>query len=187
MKQTYFHFKRTNMNTIKSLGFAAVLATCSTFAQAEVGPYGGVSAVLANYEAFGADLDLNIAQAQFGYRANENAAIEVRAGTSFSDESISAPGGEITLEADYLVSVFTKFIAPVGPLELYALVGGTYAKLELGVGQLSASDSDSDLSYGAGLSFNPTENTSLFLEYLSLYDKNDQEISGITLGFNSRF
>jgi len=37
------------------------------------------------------------------------------------------------------------------------------------------------------MSFNPTESTSLFVEYMNMYDKDDVEINGITLGFNASF
>lgn len=181
------------MNTIKSLGLAAILASCASFAQAETGLYGGASVLLGSYEENGVEsVDLNFIQAQVGNRFNENWAIEGRVGLGIGDDSVTTDGVKIELEGEYLVSVFAKGILPINPsFELYALAGLTYSSIEANASFLGnsakVSDSGSDVSFGLGASFDATESVSLFAEYSSIYDKDDTEFNGFTLGINSRF
>jgi len=177
------------MNTLKALSLAALVASSASFAQAETNLYGGISTILANYEETGTDLDLNLVQLQVGNRFNENFAAEARAGVGTGDDSEQVFGTEVKLEADSIISVFAKGIIPVGPVELYGLAGWTRLELTASAStvNVSTSDDDTDISYGLGMSFNPTESTSLFVEYMNMYDKDDVEINGITLGFNASF
>jgi len=181
------------MNTFKSLGLAAVLATCTTFAQAETGLYGGVSTLLGSYEESGVpSLDLNFLQAQIGNRFSEYWAIEGRVGMGIGDDVASVGGVNVKLEGEYIVSVFAKGILPINPnFDLYALAGMTYTSLDASANfmgnSFSTSESGSDVSFGLGASFQASESTKLFVEYSNFYDKNDISIDGLTLGFNSSF
>ncbi len=186
------------MKLTKHLALATVLTSVCGLAQAESGWYMGASSSFADFEEKGvADLELSTIQVQTGMRFNKHFAVEARLGTGLSDDSASQVEDginlKIDLETDYIASAFVKGIIPAGPVELYGLLGYTHAELDAkvtAVGEgisISETFSDSDISYGVGLAFQPTAASSIFVEYMNFYDDDDIEISGYTLGFNFSF
>lgn len=185
------------MNKFTGIFLAMAVSSTATFsAQADdnkdKGVYAGVSSIIAGYEESGMpDLDLNYLQLQVGNRFNEHLAVEVRAGHGIGSDKTSVQGVSVELEADLLISAFVKGILPVGPVDLYALAGFTYAQLEASASlqgfTFSDEESGSDASYGIGMSISPSESTDIFVEYTSFYDKDSIEIDGFTLGVNFQF
>lgn len=186
------------MTLKKLLPFSVLFVTSSPFLMADAGWYGGLSTAVADYQEAGMrDLEINTLQAQIGHRVNDNLAMELRLGVGVGDDSNieSAMGQsiEVKLEANYLVSGFVKGILPLGMVDVYALAGFTTLDLSVEATNLntnataSLDDDGSDVSYGAGLSFKPTEQSSIFLEYINFYDDSSVEVTGYTLGFNLSF
>lgn len=68
----------------------------------------------------------------------------------------------------------------------YAIAGYTKAKVEVSDFGVTASDSESDFSYGLGADFSVSKNVDITLEFMRYLDKDGVEIDGIGLGFKAR-
>lgn len=131
-----------------------------------------------------------------GISLTPHLAAELRLSSGISDSSKSIDGNgdtaKLKLKQKLTYGLYLKGIVPVTrSFSLYALVGGTHFKAELkgksALGSVSETDSDSDFSYGAGLIFDASMNTSINLEYARLYNKDDIDIRGLLLGINYHF
>ncbi len=191
------------MNVKQTATVGAMLSIFSAFTTApalaaDTGWYAGASYAQTFYKESGlSELDLSAIQVQGGYRMTPHLALETRFGLGIGDDTtrefIYGERVDLTTEIDYVVSGFAKAILPLDAIELYALAGFTYASLEYDLRlvnygySVQEDDSDSDFSYGVGLAVNPQDNVSLFIEYVSYYDKDDVEIDGYTFGVNFYF
>ena len=68
----------------------------------------------------------------------------------------------------------------------YAVLGYTRGELEASVMGFTVSESESDTSFGLGADFN-FEGFTLNVEYLNYLDKDEAEISGVSIGFSKSF
>lgn len=135
-------------------------------------------------ENFGSDADVGVLFVRGGYQVNQNVAFEARLGLATEDDKVN--GWNVDLEDVYGVYLKAGLPTQVG-LYPYVLLGMTHAEVEVSRGGLSASDSDSDISYGFGADYWFSSQVSAGLEFANYYDKGGDEISGITLGLNFKF
>lgn len=122
--------------------------------------------------------------AKLGMSINKNFAVEARLGVGLTDDSISV----FDLKVDNFAGIYAKGILPVSDVaSVYGLLGYTQGKITLeGLGG-SASDSDSDISYGIGADFAVSSNTSVGVEWARLFKGDGYKVDGLTLGVSFKF
>lgn len=141
------------------------------------------------------DDDLGVGMLKFGYNAHENLAIEVMAGTGFSDikesgcfyDGFYTYCGSQKLELSYAFGVYLKPKVKLGDAEIFARVGYTHAKLKTSGVLGSASEDDGDVSFGAGVSYSFTKQVYASIDYMRYYDKKGTELSGPSISIGYRF
>ncbi|WP_203143005.1 porin family protein [Marinobacter mangrovi] len=156
--------------------------------------YLGLNYLAAQYEEDGVDdtLDLGAIYVQLGAQINPYLAGELRVGSGVTDDSTTIYGVDASLELKNLFGGYLKAGIPTGTLIYpYVIAGFTRAELEVSAsdGYYSASNSDSgsDVSYGAGINLNITDNVAANIEYMQYYDKDGVEIAGLSLGGQFKF
>lgn len=174
----------------------AGLTFCPTFvaAQEQVnGAYVGANYTFVTYdEEFLGDADLGALSGKVGARINPYISAELRAGVGVADETATDGNVSVTLELDYLVGGYVLFGLPnKTPIYPYIALGYTKGELTLSAtdpgGSFSISESDSDLSYGLGANLAISDNVQLNAEYMKYIDKDDYEVSGISIGASYLF
>ncbi|MFQ3787531.1 porin family protein [Halomonas sp. A29] len=172
----------------------ALLSSTTVLADVKAGStYAGGQFSWLNYDESGisTDLEPTAAIGRFGHFIVDHFAIEARAGTGISDDTITIAGIDIEGELDHMFGVYGVGYLPLGasPVSLYGLVGFTRAKATLSAPAfgISESDSDSGFSYGVGIQGHFTPHLSVNLEYTSYLDKSDYELTSLGLGLNYHF
>ncbi len=114
-----------------------------------------------NYE-----LDFNAVMLGVGYKFNPYIAVEGRYNISFGDTDMD----DILIQADLsILSLFIKPIYPIAPeMDIYALLGYSLTNAEH-VPTITSLDEGS-FSWGGGVSYDLTEDFSIFAEYAQLYN-----------------
>lgn len=174
-------------NTLALFFSSAILASAGAFAAGgEPGPYlgAGYTDASIDFDVIDKDADIGVLFARAGYQINQNIAVEGRLGTGVDDDEIY--GVEVELKDTYGVYVKAGFPTQSG-LYPYALLGMTHVKVKASGFGGSETDSDSDISYGIGADYWFNSTVSAGLELANLYDKDGDEVTGITFGMNFRF
>ena len=136
------------------------------------GSYVGISQTEIDYEnSEVADLDFEARGVIIGYEIGNNAAVEFRYSEGSDDDTLY--GYDVKIDSTYGVYGKYKF-ASSAPITPYVLLGFTKAKLKV---ESFGSDSESDLSYGAGFSVSVTESISIAAEYMVLIKKKGAELN----------
>ncbi|MDX1693386.1 MAG: porin family protein [Ketobacteraceae bacterium] len=155
---------------------AALLA--SNVASAEL--YGGVNYMAAELEVGSTDFDLGALYGRFGSQFNENLSGELRVGVGVSDDEVLG----FNVEIDKYFGGYVRGSVPLNDgIMPYIIVGITDVDIDTDAG----SDSDEDLSYGIGLDFKIDNQLMLNLEYMNMYDDDDVEITGLSIGAAATF
>ncbi|EKF74464.1 hypothetical protein A11A3_08585 [Alcanivorax hongdengensis A-11-3] len=176
----------------------AVLFSCSLVMAQGVyaaGPYigGSYSQIQYDNEEYDTDtLKIDSATVQAGVDITDFLAIEARGGLGFDKDS----KGIADFKMDHLYGGYLKLAAPLSEVVRPYVIGG-YTKVKGSVeangtvaGVDYSVDEDrtfEDQSYGGGLDFNLTDTLGANLEYMRYVDKDDEEISGISVGLRSAF
>lgn len=137
------------------------------------------------------DFDLSSIELQAGYSFNKLGAFEVRVGHGVGDESFDYTGGSGTLQLNEYAAVYLRPQFPIGPVQIYGLLGYSYSKLRLrttdDISSSTSSNGETDFSYGAGLDVKLGQHWNLFGEYKVLYDDTGFDLSGAGIGVNFRY
>jgi hypothetical protein len=146
------------------------------------------------------DDDLGVGMLRFGYNAHENLAIEVMAGTGFSD--IKESGclyayddlycGSYKAKLSYAIGVYLKPKIKLGDAEIFARLGYTHAETKEkvsvdGYGSGSVKGDSGDVSFGAGVSYSLTKQLYAQIDYMRYYDKKGIELSGPSISIGYKF
>lgn len=171
----------------------AALASFASVASAQdslEGGYVGLNYAFVTYEEDGIseEFDLGALVSKAGVQINPYLAAEFRAGFGVADDSMSANGVSLDLELDYLVGGYMVLGLPnESPVYPYAIIGATKGELTAsatGFGNsFSASESESDISYGVGANLDINKDFRVNGEYMQYIDKDGGEVSGISVGF----
>lgn len=131
--------------------------------------YGGADVTHVNVDYNSSHVDsFNFVRLRGGYNLTDNFAVEAFVGTNDSD-------------LDYIAGINLKPKIRLRPdTELYGLLGYNHLKPDGG-------DSDSDVSYGIGLSYDFNPVVAAYVEYTSFYSKNNTDMSGPSLGVKVTF
>ena len=125
---------------------------------------------------------------KFGKQFNPNFAIEGRIGFGVSDDEVDVGGLPVKLEIDNYYGVYLKGMLPVSTAaSLYGLLGYTRAKLTASAAGFSSSDSESDISFGAGAEFAVSQTAAISVEWARLLKGDGYKVDGLTLGVNFKF
>ena len=168
---------------MKKTLIALAIAITSPIALAGGYVGGNYSTLDYSEDGLGKDLSIGAVSAVGGYQLNDYVAVEARVGVGVSDDSYLGA----TLELDNYYGAYLKFGAPIGNFYPYAMVGMTEGEVTASVTGFSLSQSESDVSYAAGIGYYINENINLHLEYARFLDKDAISIEGFTLGINYHF
>lgn len=127
-----------------------------------------------------------------GAELSKNVAIEAMLGFNGGNDSVSSGGvtyPSVTFKIDSMYGVYIKPKMDLAPnLELFGRLGYTNASATLsepGYGSLEASDSD--FSYGVGVSYRINSKLSINADYMSYLNKRDYSAKGFTIGLGLQF
>lgn len=129
-------------------------------------------------------------QARLGYEFNKYFSLETRAMTGLDEDDDTVSGVKLKVDWEYTFSAYLKGAYPIEEYaSIYALAGVAHSKIEATAssGSLSASvdDSETDFSFGAGLSIALDERWDASIEWLWLhnaFDKDAGEVGQANLG-----
>lgn len=180
-------------NRFKLLCVALLVASAGAQAQTAAqsgGMYGELGYALVKVKYAGYSMTPKVLRATLGYELNPNVALEAMAGLGVSDGATSVGGIKLTGEVDHMVGLFVKPKVAVSPdLDLFGRVGFVRSKVtaSIPVAGLTESDSQTDLSYGVGVSYSISKTTSLTADYMSYYNKDGVKANGFTVGVGFKF
>lgn len=164
----------------------ATLLAAPMAVAAEAGPhYLGVqyASVRMDYDALAEDFEPGVALARLGTHITEHFGIESRFGVGVGDDMV----GPYTFEVESLFGAYAVGKAPLGPADAYVLGGFTSATAEGAGPGWTASDSESGLSYGAGVELYPADNVALNAEWVSYLRDDLYDATALSAGLTFRF
>jgi opacity protein-like surface antigen len=187
---------------MKKLGLAALLAAASavpavagaqqnTMAEEANVMYGGAGLTWLGMEGPGSTEDNGVGlQGKIGYTFTPLLGVEGHFGlglTDGSDTFFDPVNGarDVDLGVDYWAGVYGRAQFPVTQsVNVYGLLGLSYVEVDF-----SGFDegSESDLSYGLGANYQLSEQLGAYAEWVSLVNKDNIEVSGLTVGAKFRF
>lgn len=174
------------MNKAKTLLTALALSAVIPMTQADI--YLGGNYLYVDYSEGDIDVDLGALYLRGGYQFNEWAAVEVRAGTGISDDSVNYYGWKFDVELKEMYGAYFVAGIPNGSMFYpYAVVGYTRAEMDVSAYGFSESASESDFSYGIGTDIRFTENFAANLEFVRYMDKGGVEVDGLSAGIKYTF
>jgi len=148
---------------------------------------GGFAATKYSETGIDEDASLNVLLGKLGTKFNDNFAAEVRVGFGLGDDTVDVFGYDVTIKLKNFYGVYLKAGVPVNETFYpYAVLGYTRGELEASVMGFTVSESESYTSFGLGADFN-FEGFTLNVEYLNYLDKDEAEISGVSIGFSKSF
>lgn len=153
------------------------------------GLYAGATLTRAAYKEEGFPTAYPIAiGGKIGKPLNPNFAVEGRFGFGVADDEVDVGGLPVAVDIDYYFGVYGKGILPLSSqASVYGLIGITQAKLTASVGGFSASDSDSDISFGVGAEFGISPAAAISVEWARLLKGDGYKVDGLSLGVSFKF
>ena len=127
---------------------------------------------------------------EYGKYFTDNIAVEGQFSFGLGDDTISADGINIDLELKQAISLFVKGDLNLSEtVNLYGLLGFTKGKLKASASEFdfSVTESDSGLSYGAGIELNTANGLNFSVEYLMYLSEDTYDYSGVNLGIAKKF
>jgi outer membrane immunogenic protein len=175
------------MKFIKASLIIACLGVSSVAVANEMYFGGGFAAIKYNEKMLNESASLNAAVVKFGTKFNDNFAAEARVGFGVGDDTVNVFGTDAKIKLNHFYGAYVKGgIAATEMFYPYAVLGYTRGELKASVAGQSATETESDFSYGVGMDFNFTGFT-LNLEYQNYFDKNTAKVDGISIGFTKSF
>ena len=112
------------------------------------------------------ELDFNAIMLDIGYKFNPYVAVEARYNISLGDTDVDDHLNEAEMS---VLSFFVKPMYPIAPeMDIYALLG--YSLTDAKYSQDIISFDEGSFSWGAGASYDLTEDFSIFAEYAQFYN-----------------
>lgn len=111
-----------------------------------------------DYSEPGIDASVTAIYGRIGTSWNENFSGELRVGFGIGDDTVNVSGTDVDLEINRFFGAYIKVGAQVNEVfYLYAVLGFTRGEAEASVSGLSATESETDVSFGLGADFNVSE------------------------------
>ncbi|MFT3931811.1 MAG: porin family protein [Spongiibacteraceae bacterium] len=177
-----------NKLTRVSMFVASMLVSAIAFAGGATSPGfyagGGFADTDVDIDGLNSDANVGVLFARGGYQVNQNVAVEARLGLITEDDKVNG----VNVDLDNIYGLYLKAGLPtqIG-LYPYVLLGMTHAKVEASWHGYTSSDSGSDISYGVGADYWFNSTVSAGIEFVNYYDKNEAEVSGLSVGLNFKF
>ena len=135
------------------------------------------------------DLDFKSLMLNVGYKFNPYIAAEGKYNVSFSDAKAGKDGTMKSADLSVL-SLFIKPMYPIAPeMDIYALFG--YSLTNADYENRNISLKESAFSWGAGASYDLTEDISIIAEYTQFYNDTlngfDHVVDSLNMGINYKF
>ncbi len=172
---------------------ASALTLAAFSASAHV--YGEIGVTSVKYEetvfGFNAESSPTAIRGIFGYEINPNFAVEGLAAFGMSDDNVQVLGYTypgLKFKVDNVLGIYAKPKVKFTPeLEGFLRAGFARSKGTASLNTLSSSGSETDFSYGLGMSYALNPKTSLNFDYMSYLDKNNSKAAGFTFGVGYKF
>jgi opacity protein-like surface antigen len=172
-----------------AVGTASLLSAGSATA-AEQG-YFGANLALLEYSVDSVDetADLTAGIVKVGGFLNEYVSGEIRLGVGLGDDNVNVSGTSVNVELETLAGGYIRGGYPVTKnLYPYVIAGITRGELKASAsGIVSQSSAETDTSFGLGVDLAVAEGISINLEYMNWYDKDEDEITGFSIGASKSF
>ena len=133
------------------------------------------------------ELDFNAIMLDVGYKFNPYIAVEGRYNVSLGDTDMDDKADKAEIS---VLSIFVKPMYPIAPeMDIYALLG--YSLTEASNTYDVTSFDEGAFSWGAGASYDMTEEFSVFVEYTQFYNDTlngfDHVVDSFNIGVTYRF
>ncbi len=148
------------------------------------GLYAGLNYTFMAMDVGNADADVDTLSGKVGVMATPFFGVEARAGFGVDDDRVA--GTKIKLD-NFYGGYATINLANESPVTPYAVIGFTRVELEASNFLGSASEDESDVSYGIGVNVELAQNLSGNLEYMRYYEDSDVTVDGLGLGLQLNF
>jgi len=166
----------------------ALFALCGSVSANENYFGGGLSFIDYSENGIGSDASLTTITARIGSKFNENFSGEFRAGFGIGDDTVSVFDTDVNLDLNNYYGVYLLAGIPVSEnFYPYAALGYSRGEVEASAMGFSASESESDVSFGFGADIKVSDKFDINIEYMNYLDKNGAELSGFSLGFTMPF
>lgn len=170
--------------------FASGLAAAGTVSAQDMyksgvgGLYTGLNYTFMNLESGNADADVGTLSAKVGVMATPFLGIEARGGFGVDDDRI----GGVDYSLDNFFGGYATFnLVNESPITPYAVLGFTRVEIEADSPFGTATEDETDVSYGIGMNMEFAPNLSGNLEYMRYYEDSDVEIDGLGVGIQFNF
>lgn len=149
-----------------------------------------------NEKGLSANFEPSMVVGRFGKFFNPHVAVEARLGMGLDEDTQFIPeqglaGIDGTLELNSLIGIFlTGHLNLTDSSSVYAIVGTSRAEAEASAPAFpadSSTDTESDLSYGAGANIGILNNIALNIEYMQYFDADYFDLSTVAVGVLVRF
>lgn len=148
------------------------------------GLYAGLNYTFFNIEEGSDDVDVGTLSAKVGALATPYFGVEARAGFGVDDDRLD--GVDFSLD-NFFGGYATLNLANESPATPYVILGFTRVELEAEGPLGTASEDDSDFSYGIGVNVEMAPQVSGNLEYMRYYDQDNVTVDGLGLGVTFNF
>lgn len=174
----------------KSIKSAVILALAmaSAVSHAQTTYIGGSFGMVDYSESGVEDASFTAVFGRLGTFFNPNFSGELRAGFGLGDDTVTVMGTDVDVELNSLYGVFLR-----GGIEAndvfypYIALGYTRGEIKASAQGFSASESESDMSFGIGTDLTFNDGLTANIEYMNYFDKDGAEISGFSVGFSKSF
>ncbi|AOY87692.1 hypothetical protein BKP64_05630 [Marinobacter salinus] len=148
------------------------------------GLYTGLNYTFVNLDAGAEDADVGTLSAKVGVMATPFLGVEARGGFGVDDDRI----GSVDYSLDNFFGGYATFnLKNQSPITPYAILGFTRVEVEAQSFLGTATEDETDVSYGLGLNMEVAPNVSGNLEYMRYYDDEDVTVDGLGVGVQFNF
>lgn len=168
----------------------ALLAFCAAQAQQVPKPkfYGELGYTALKIEDAGVDIKPGLLRGIVGTEVHPNVGLEAMLAVGVKDDTVNLGGVPVEAKVERSYGLYVKpKIQATSQLELFARIGYARSKFKATFTGGSISESEGDLSYGAGLNYSFTRTVYGTVDYMSYYNKDGVKANGFTIGAGFRF
>lgn len=164
----------------------------SAHAQAKSPLYGEVGYTVLKITDDDVDVKPHAVRAIVGYDVHPNLAVEGMAAVGVKKDSLSFEAVNFDVKLQHAYGVFAKPKFNVtNDVEVFGRLGWVKSKVKA-TGSLagitaSASESDDDFAFGAGVNYRLNQSTHIGFDYIRYMDKDGAKVDGWTIGVGFRF
>lgn len=165
-------------------GFSAQALADDIYKTRDGGLYAGLNYTFMNVDDDNFDADVGTLSAKVGALATPYFGLEARGGFGVDDDTIS--GVDVSVD-NFFGGYATLNLANESPATPYLIFGFSRLEIEAESAFGSATEDDTDISYGIGVNMAMAPEVSGNLEYMRYFDKDGTTIDGLGLGVTFNF